>query len=396
MLIFPEWADASGFSIYDFGAEEQAQGDAVVAQDESPSAVLYNPAGIAGLAGNQLKIGTSILSSRISFHSEATNLDTTIHPGPFFPAYFFVTTEVTEHVGVGFGVFSAIGNKVNYPTDWEGRFFVTSAELLQVNFAPTVAYKINRIFSVGASAVVTYATFQRSNQIPLFPLPAEGTLDVDGDGLGVGGVVGIRADFGSTLLGLVYKSPMSITFDGAARIQLAPFIVGPPARPGIRTEQKFPQMAILGVAHRPIQALTLEADLQWTNWNTFNDQVLHFDQPTGLGQDITVPFNWRDTWTVRAGGHYDVNDFITVRLGYVFDPSAVPDETLSPLIPELNKHIVEGGIGLHKDRWTLDLFVGAIIGESRRANNSLPGMPVHVGTYKASAFGGGLSVQYRF
>lgn len=396
ILLFPRLADASGFSVYDFGAEEQAQGNAVAAQVDSPSAVFYNPAKLSDLDGIQLKVGTSFLFSKITFQSDATNIETSIEPGPFFPSYFFVTSRWNDRWSAGFGVFSAIGNEVEYPADWEGRFFLTSSKLLQLNLSPTVAYKISERLSIGGGAVVTYATFKRSNQINLAPLPGEGTLDVDADGVGVGGVIGAKLKMGASTLGVVYKSPMTITFKGDADFT-APGLAALFLQDGdIRSTQKFPQMVILGFAHQPVPEMTLEIDLQWTNWNSFNEQTLRFEDPVLGIQEVTVPFHWKDTWTVRTGGHYNVTDAVAVRLGYVFDPSAVPGETLGPLIPELDKHIVEGGVGFQRGQWALDIFYGVIFGQSRKADNSLPGMPVHRGTYDASGHGGGVSVRYQF
>jgi long-chain fatty acid transport protein len=396
ILFLPRLVEASGFSVYDFGAEEQAQGNAVTAQVESPSAVFYNPSGLSDLDGIQLKVGTSILFSEITFQSDTTNADTNIEPGPFFPSYLFVTSRLNDRWSAGFGVFSAIGNKVEYPKDWEGRFFLTSSELLQLNFSPTIAYKISEKLSIGGGAVVTYATFKRANQISLAPLPGEGSLDVNADGVGVGGLIGAKLKFGASTFGVVYKSPMTITFKGDADFSV-PGLAGLFFQDGdIRSTQKFPQMVIVGFAHQPVLDMTLEVDLQWTNWNSFDDQTLRFENPVLGVQEVTVPFHWKDTWTVRVGGHYDVTDAVTVRLGYVFDPSAVHEETLSPLIPELDKHIVEGGIGFQKGEWALDLFYGVIFGQSRKVDNSLPAMPIHQGTYDASGHGGGVSIRYRF
>src|SRR3569832_509902 len=63
-------------------------------------------------------------------------------------------------------------------------FFLTSAKLAQLNFSPTVAYKISEKFSIGAGPVITYATMKRSIQIGLAPLgfPAEGELNIQGEG----------------------------------------------------------------------------------------------------------------------------------------------------------------------------------------------------------------------
>src|SRR5579884_337480 len=398
LFLFPRWVEASGFSVYDFGAKEQAQGDAVAAQVDSPAAVFYNPAGVTDLVGTQLEVGTSILSSSITFHSDISNRDTEIKPGPFFPSYLFLTKQLSDRWGVGFGIFSAIGDDVAYPKDWEGRFFLTSAKLQQVNFSPTVAYKVSEKLSIGGGLIVTYAMMKRANQISLAPLglPAEGTLNVEGDGFGIGGVIGAKIKLGSSAFAAVYKTPMTITFKGDADFSVPDFTRPLFPNGDIRSTQKFPQMLILGFANHSIENLTLEIDLQWTNWNSFNDQTLRFENQILAVQNVTIPFDWRDTWTLRVGGHYDVTDHWAVRLGYVFDPSAVPDETLSPLLQELNKHIFEGGVGFQKGQWALDVFYGFIFGQSRQVDNSLPGMPVHRGKYEASAHGGGVAVSYRF
>jgi long-chain fatty acid transport protein len=222
-------------------------------------------------------------------------------------------------------------------------------------------------------------------------------LALDGKGLGVQVVAGLRAKLGSSLLlGAVYKSPMKITFDGNARFQVPDLLRPQFPDGGIQSAQQFPQMAIIGLAVRPMPRLTVEADIQWTNWDTLNSQTVRFDQKTPFVQDTALPLNWRDTWTVRIGGNYQINGSFNLRAGYVYDPSAVPDETISPLIPELNKHMATVGFGLHKSRWSIDLLYEAIIGESRRVDNALPGLAQHQGEYQSVAHAAGLSILYRF
>lgn len=392
LLSYPQGARASGFSIYDFGATEQAKRNAVVAQVDSPSAVFYNPAGLAGLEGINLQVGTTAVFPKTTFHSDVTGRDTRGDAGPAFPSYLFVSQQVGSSWGMGLGIFAASGNKVEYPKDWEGRFVVTSAELRQINVAPSVAYRVSPHVSVGAGLVVTRADFQQANQIDLsaFGLP-EGTAELEGDGYGVSGNIGVQARVGATSLGAVYKSPSRISFDGDARFQ-----VPAPAAPfypngGMETALKFPQMIILGVANRAIPRVTLEGDVQWSNWNTLNSQDIRFDNKTLVVQDTRVPFDWRDTWTVRIGGQYDLTDAVALRAGYSFDPSAVPDTTLSPAFPEPDKHEVTVGLGIRRGSWTVDLLYGVLITETRRANNTLSS-----GQYDSSTQAAGLSVRGRF
>lgn len=397
LLSYPQGAKASGFSIYDFGAAEQAKGNAVVAQVEAPSAVFYNPAGLAGIAGTDLQAGTTVVFPKTTFHSDVTARDTDGDAGPSFPSYLFASQQVGNSLGIGLGIFAASGNKVEYPKDWEGRFVVTSAELRQVHLAPSVAYRISPQVSVGAGLVVTRADFQQASQIDLstFGLP-EGTADLEGDGYGVGANIGMQARLGTTLLGAVYKSPSSISFDGDARFQVAAPAAAFFPNGGMETSLKFPQMIIVGVATRAIPRLTVEGDVQWSNWNTLDGQDIRFDKNTLTVQDTRVAFDWRDTWTVRIGGQYDVTEAVVLRAGYSFDPSAVPDATLSPAFPEPDKHEVTVGLGITRGSWTVDLLYGVLITESRRANNALTGLPSHNGRYESSAQAAGLSVRGRF
>ena len=396
-LFCPQRVAASGFAIYDFGAAEQAKGNAVVAQVDDPSAVFYNPAGLAGITGTDLQAGTTVVFPKATFHSDVTGRNTRGDAGPAFPSYLFVSQQVGSSWGMGLGIFAASGNKVEYPNDWEGRFVVTSAELRQVQLAPSVAYRVSPQVSIGAGLVVTRADFQQASRIDLstFGLP-EGTAELEGDGFGVGANVGVQARLGATLLGAVYKSPSSISFDGDARFQ-----VPAPAAPffpngGMDTSLKFPQMIIVGVATRAIPRVTLEGDVQWSNWNTLDGQDIRFDNNTLTVQDTRVPFDWRDTWTVRIGGQYDLTDAVVLRAGYSFDPSAVPDATLSPAFPEPDKHEVTVGVGIRRGYWTVDLLYGALFTETRRANNALTGLPSHSGRYESSTQAAGLSVRGRF
>src|SRR3990172_12984198 len=85
-LFCPQRVAASGFAIYDFGAAEQAKGNAVVAQVDAPSAVFYNPAGLAGIAGTDLQAGTTVVFPKTTFHSDVTGRDTDAGAGPSFPS----------------------------------------------------------------------------------------------------------------------------------------------------------------------------------------------------------------------------------------------------------------------------------------------------------------------
>lgn len=396
-FIFPSQVLASGFTVYEYGAEEQAQGSAVAAQVDSPSAIFYNPAGTANIPGTQIRVGSSFLFADVKFDGELSGRETEADTGPIYPTHFFATKEVTFG-GIGIGFYSANGNKIEYPRNWEGRYFVVSSDLLQLNLAPAISFRIRDNIFAGISVVGSYVKIQQANQINLmtFGFPADGSANLEADGFGIGGTAGIKAIFDRWFLGVVYKSPTSVRLEGEADFQipesLSPFF----PNGDIRTNQKFPQIVIIGVANRSMRNVTLEADLQWTNWNSFNDQKIDFENQTLAVQNINIPFNWRDTWTLRLGARYDFHESFALRLGYIHDPSAVPQSTINPIFPELDKHIVTAGLGFRRNQWRADLYLARIYSKERHVDNALPGFPTHQGEYEANADAVGFSVTYAF
>lgn len=142
--------------------------------------------------------------------------------------------------------------------------------------------------------------------------------------------------------------------------------------------------------------VTLEADLQWTNWNSFNDQKIDFENQTLAVQNISVPFNWRDTWTLRLGSSLWFSWIIrspswiyswSLRSASIYNKS---------YFPELDKHIVTAGLGFRRNQWRADLYLARIYSKERHVDNALPGFPTHQGEYKANADAVGFSVTYAF
>jgi long-subunit fatty acid transport protein len=44
---------------------------------------------------------------------------------------------------------------------------------------------------------------------------------------------------------------------------------------------------------------------------------------------------WDNTIRLSLGGEYQLNEPLTLRAGFYYDPSPIPDNTFSPLIPDV-------------------------------------------------------------
>lgn len=398
ILAIPEWVKASGFTIYDHGAKEQAQGNAVVATVDTPAAVFYNPSRLAVIEGTEIEGGGTIARSVLKFHSDVTGDDVKVRSTPTIP-YFFLSHKISEKTSLGAGLYASNGNSVDYPKDWEGRFLVTSSELRQVNFALSVGSQMTDRTAAGFSIALARSSIELENQIDLSPLsfPGEGTAQLTADGYGVFAVIGLHHDFGRGFsIGAVYTSPMRISYDGSADFAVpAPFT---PLFPDgdVKTKIDMPQSVVLGVAWLPIEDLHIEADIQWADWNNLKDQKLEFENTTAVVRNTTIPYDLRSTYTFRLGSQYQLAERSQLRAGYVFDPGAARDSGINPILPDVDNHIFTIGYGFQHRRWRFDSFVAYNRGIPRKVDDSLSRFPDHRGTYESKTYGGGIAVSYRF
>jgi len=397
-LSFSDQAMASGFAIYDHGAKEQAQGNAVVATVDTPAAVFYNPSRLEVLDGTHAEIGASAGRSVLRFDSDLSGENIELSSTPLVP-YAFYSQQISNKISLGAGLYSSMGNRIDYPRSWEGRFLVTSSEFKQINFAVSAGARISDQTSVGLSVGVAHSTIELGNQIDLAPFtfPGEGSARLTADGYGAYGILGVHHVFGPRFgIGAVYTTPMKISYDGQAT-----YSVPAPLSPlfpngGVDTSLKVPQSAVVGAAWRFNPDWVAEVDVQWVDWNELEEQEIEFERTTVVVRDTSIPYHLKSTWTYRVGTLYRISDTSQWRAGYVFDPSAARDSGLSPILPDVDNHIFTIGYGFQTEGWHLDGFLAYNYGVPRKVNNSLPRMPEHRGTYESRTIGGGVSVTYSF
>jgi long-chain fatty acid transport protein len=72
----------------------------------------------------------------------------------------------------------------------------------------------------------------------------------------------------------------------------------------------------------------------------------------------------------RAGVEYAILDSLTLRLGYAYGRSPVPDQTLTPLTAVITEHTVAAGAGYRWRAFGLDLGYQYDIPETRHIGTS--------------------------
>jgi long-chain fatty acid transport protein len=420
----------AGFKVSEQGAKAMAMGNAFSAQADDPSALYYNPAGIAFLPGMQVMVGgTGIIVPQTKFTgttplsgnppldvgnstvSERAKRDLEIAP-TFYASYSLESVPIS----LGFGL------NAQYPLakSWDDssvfRNQVQNVSIKPINFQPTIAYRFDDLsLAVAAGMDITYAmvSLQRSVYSPVIdpthPAPPFGayelgSLGVDGTDTAFGYNFGIRWKPRRDLIfGLAYRSEITLDITGDANFlattptgfgaiglaDTAPFPFSRArATSTASTKITLPDTLDLALAWLPTEKLTLEFDATRTGWSSFKQLEIHFDSPQfSAFNNQPEPRNWKDVWSYKFGGQYALTDRVDLRAGYSYDVTPVPDGTVDPLLPDADRHSFAIGTGVHNGVVALDLAFMWVHFVDRTVNNqdmlTLRGAN---GTYKSDAY----------
>jgi len=333
-------AFALGFRNPDQDARATAQGEAFVAQADDASAIYYNPAGLTQLKGTEITSGGMLTFRDITFKGDSGTRD---HVGsPAFTPHFFMATDFgLEKWRFGLGTTIPYGNSM----DWgSGPFstLVRKSSMAVYNIAPSVAYKFNEHLSLGVDLNVYHGTTEL--QFDFSPMLQGSRSKFEGDGDALGATVGLMWKINDQhTIGVVYRSPFTIDFHGQAKNKDASIYT---TSAGASAKINFPQQVAAGYAFRPIKRWKLEADVEWTNWETLNTVRLRSDDPIVTGDPrTTIAFNWLDSFFYEFGTQYDINKNWAARAGYIYSENSVPTSTFSPNLPDANRHVFSVGFG---------------------------------------------------
>jgi long-subunit fatty acid transport protein len=86
---------------------------------------------------------------------------------------------------------------------------------------------------------------------------------------------------------------------------------------------------------------TIEADLGLTFWSSFDAVSLSF--PDTPAYDQLLPQDYGNAWRLAIGAEYAIGPRWEVRGGYSYDRSPQPALTLSPFLPDANRHALAAG-----------------------------------------------------
>jgi long-chain fatty acid transport protein len=393
LLLFVSHASAAGFALPEQGAAAMGMGSAFVGQADDASAVWYNPAGITQLDGIRLMGGAVFIYPTFSHDNNDGTTDTASRAA-HVPATMYATYKMTDRISLGFGVNNPFGMATDWHTNSETREVALLSQVIATEFNPNVAFKITDKLSIAAGVEYVYMSANLTNNYMVGPFLTNAQLSGSGDGWG-GNIAVLYKISDSLSTGLSYRSRVEIKVKGNAQIQFGgSTLQASPATTFIT----LPDLLSWGVSYKATDKLTLNADLGYTWWSTYDEIIV---TSPNAAFNKTYDKQWKDVWNFRIGGQYKVTDNWKIRAGYQYDQTPVPDHYFETRVPDSNRHGFSIGTGYSIGNLTVDVAYLYLLFETRNIGDSgaddLTSNPNSLrGTYKADVQVFGVSLAYKF
>jgi long-chain fatty acid transport protein len=395
-----------GYQLNEHGARAVGMGGAFVARASDPSAIFYNPAGLAFQEGINVMGGATLILPSTKFkHSSGAIPEIEQEDQMYYPPNLYGTYAVDNKWVVGIGVFTPYGLGSEWKNDWIGSAIAVKTEVQTFYINPTVSYKISDQLSLGVGVSYIYGSVDLSKRVPITGTPINGTLKLDGTGTGFGFNAGILYKPCEKIsVGASYRSLTELEFSGDAvfsdMLTLAPFFPGGDGKATL----PMPANIFVGAAYNISSNLTIEADFQFIGWSSYKE--LKIALPTGpvfptygvpLQTSQTQVKNWDDGYMGRLGAEYQYNHDLVLRAGIIYDITGQPASKMEPMLPDADR--IDPSVGFSyklTDQLSVDVAYMIVLFSERTSSYQPTPTTTFGGTYNSTAHLFSLDIGYRF
>jgi len=439
-LAFAGEAGAAGFALIEQNASglgNAYSGAAAVAEDAST--IFFNPAGMTRLPGRQAVGALTAVKPSAEFSIGGNQPCTQAAVQPFtgpgalpplqtngctnnggqagdwgFPISGYLSWQLSPQLWVGVGLGAPFGLKTEWDSGWVGRFHAIKSEVMSVNINPSVAWKVNEMFSVGAGVSAMYFDAELTSSVNYSlaavgagaggainaascpgsgpgPANCQGVATIKGDDWGWGWNLGAMINFSpDTRLGLAYRSQVKQNLSGDVSFSNRPaFLNNAIPDGGINAEVKLPDSFSAALAHSMGRWQFL-ADYTWTGWDSI--QALSIYRSSGAGLQ-SVPLNFKNSWRAGVGVNYQLTPEWKLRGGVAYDTTPVQDAYRTPRLPDQDRTWLSIGA-----QWTVSKQLAIDFGYAylfvKDASSNLPSVESSVPTGFPNAPKGNLIGNY--
>lgn len=410
LLALPAVSGAQAFGLNEIGSCALARGFAATAQPcDDASSIYWNPGALPKTPGFSFYGGAAIIKINSSFTQDTTFTKYEGDVPTQYVPHVFLNYRDTGRLAYGIGAYVPYGLTSQWGDNFPGRFEAKKASLQSIYVQPNIAYQLTDNWSVGGGPIYGHSTVELVQAADLAAVTAApgvtfGQLGVPkrtefararvkGSANGYGFTFGVQGKLTPVWnVGLRFLSQVNFRYDNADAT-FEPRLTGlvlaannPLGLPGgtpvdalvasqftgsgalapqkASTVIRHPAQIQAGFAYTGFEGTTLSFDYAYVGWRSFQELPISF---TGGAPSTVLKEEYNNTSSIRVGIEHRATSGLALRAGAAAATSAAPDQTVTPLLPEMDRGYGMLGAGFPVfGRFGLDAAYAHIFTSGRR------------------------------
>ena len=230
-------------------------------------------------------------------------------------ASLFYSHSLDERLKLGVGVYGNFGLTMDFGNNWAGRNLVDETALMAMTIQPTLAYRIDDQWSLGAGLTANYGYFK----LERVALIGGGTQKENDTDWQFGGRLGIMYEPSKgTRFGVVWTSKVEYDFNVNATVT---GLLGRDHSFPVGASVNAPQQVMVSAYHKLDDRWAITGNLGWQDWSRFSQNTIETNAGT-----TTSSLKLQDTWHAAFGAQYQYNATTKINAGIAYDNSFYKDQ----------------------------------------------------------------------
>ncbi|MFA0312353.1 long-chain fatty acid transporter [Vibrio splendidus] len=326
----------------------------------SAAAMWTNPATMSHMGESKTTINTMAFDLEMKYQDNGDKQDGKAHSVmPSFGA--FHAHQVTDKLHLGIALGAVGGSSLDYGSEWAGAALLEDITLTAMQVNPSLSYKLNDQWAVGAGVQFSWGAFQQTT--------SSFTAKQDTDwayGYNFGVMFTPTEKF---KLGASYRSKLEHEFNNDLKGSL------PGGNRSLSTDLALPEIVDLSASYALNSQLDLLASVQFHRWSEWNETVLDFGVTDKNG--VSIKRDWDDVWKFAIGADYQLNSDWRLKAGFSYETSPQDDPSMQWVdLPVGEQYRYSVGASTYWDDILIDVFYEYADLGSVEMNRNLADTPV--------------------
>jgi long-chain fatty acid transport protein len=315
--------------------------------------VFANPAGMSRFDKPETLLSGTLLYLKANFNE---NEDNTISAGSGGPTELVPLASgayirpLNDKWTFGVSAHNYFGLLLNWGSRWSGRYVVNQAILIAPQLQPTLSYKLNDAWSVGAGLALTLGYLKDKKSVATLGPAGDKKFKYRDQDFAVQPNLGVMFEpSDKTRVGLRYLFETDLDFSDD------PALTDGDGNDSGNNDKldigmTMPQQIELSGWQRVSEKWAVLADVNWEDWSRFGELNIGIVDETGSGPEgsKTVRIATEDTWHVGIGAEYQHTAKLMYTMGASWDSSWQRDKNRTAMIPIGTVYRIGGGLKYKK------------------------------------------------